>query len=297
MKREDLFESIEKQIFAENVYRKQIRNKLNDFKILKENKNKMNIILEKIYREKIRKSINKTKILFEKKKNILIHPSTGMNALEDLFSNSNILSVLQNDYKILTTSYDQRIDYRETILNGILNMFKMVVINSKETKKIEESLIRLYEQEEADIQITLDDEEIPEDKIVGPRRAEIEDEKEQKLKDSENAASTDPNKDNTGKLRAEQGLDKIKGSIETAYNTLQNKDDKLEFKIYLFANLKMYFKQFEESLSDKPKADLPKDSEEAIKDAEEKMKSSESDTDKSEDVSSAKLSDENGLGF
>lgn len=294
MKREDLFESIEKQIIAEKVYRKEIRNKIKEFSLLKEEKDKQNNkkheILEKIYRAKIRESLRSILILSEKKQHY-IHSSTGMNALEDLFSNSNILSVLGNDYKLLTTSYNQRKDYRETILNLVMDIFKFSGVNEKDkdSKSINESLRRLYEQEDADIQITLDDEEIPQDKIVGPKRTEMEEEKEQKLKDSENAKSTDDSVDMTGILRAQQGFNKIKNNIETAYRTLQNKDDKYEFKKYIIANLGMYFRQFEDSLSDKPKADLPKDSEEAIRDAEEKMKSSESDA---QDVTSAEISDE-----
>ena len=95
MKREDLFESIEKQILAEKVYRSQIRKKLDEFKVLKENKAKKQLIAEKIYRAKLRKVFGGVAIkLAEGKKSTFIHKTTGMNALEDLFSNTNLLSVL-----------------------------------------------------------------------------------------------------------------------------------------------------------------------------------------------------------
>jgi len=122
MKREDLFESIEKQILAEKVYRSQIRKKLGEFKVLQENKMKKQLIAEKIYRAKLRKEFASVAIeLTEGKKTTFVHKTTGMNALEDLFSNTNLLSVLEGDYKILTTSYEQRRDYKERIMELVLD--------------------------------------------------------------------------------------------------------------------------------------------------------------------------------
>ena len=177
MKREDLFESIEKQILAEKVYRSQIRKKLGEFKVLQENKMKKQLIAEKIYRAKLRKEFASIAIeLTEGKKTTFVHKTTGMNALEDLFSNTNLLSVLEGDYKILTTSYEQRRDYKERVMELVLDLFKQEEIGRDE-ESINESLQRLFEQEEPDIQITIDDEDPPEDKIVGPKRDEMEKEK------------------------------------------------------------------------------------------------------------------------
>ena len=47
------------------------------------------------------------------------HASTGINMLEDLLKNSNILSVLEKGYKSLTTSKEQRISYRNHILVAV----------------------------------------------------------------------------------------------------------------------------------------------------------------------------------
>lgn len=286
MNREDLFENIEKQIIAEKVYRRNIRAKLNEFKVIKENKNKKQLIAEKIYRAKLRKSIKS--FVTEAKKGTYVHNSTGMNALEDLFSNTNLLSVLESDYKILTTSYEQRKDYREMIMTLVLNMFKQEDLSqSEDLKDLSESLHRLYEQDEPDIQITIDD-DIPEDKIVGPKRTEMEDEKEQKREDDDNANSIDPKKDATGVRRAEIAFGKIENNINNVYKTLGNPDDQMEFKRYLIANLGMYFKTFEEALSNEPKADIPDDAQQAIEDAERKLSSEEGmgspETDDSEEL-------------
>ena len=64
MKREDLFESIDNQILSERFYRAKIRNTINNYNILLEEKKKKEIIIEKIYRLKTRKEIQN---LFEKK--------------------------------------------------------------------------------------------------------------------------------------------------------------------------------------------------------------------------------------
>ena len=271
MKREDLFESIEKQILAEKVYRSQIRKKLGEFKVLQENKMKKQLIAEKIYRAKLRKEFASIAIeLTEGKKTTFVHKTTGMNALEDLFSNTNLLSVLEGDYKILTTSYEQRRDYKERVMELVLDLFKQEEIGRDE-ESINESLQRLFEQEEPDIQITIDDEDPPEDKIVGPKRDEIEMEKEQAREDSENAAAIDLKQDATGVRRADLAFKKIENSIKTAYDTLGNPADQTEFKRFLIANLSMYFKQFEAGLSNEPKADIPADAQQAIDDAETKL--------------------------
>tara|TARA_Y100000114_G_scaffold98597_1_gene91775 strand:- start:41 stop:931 length:891 start_codon:yes stop_codon:yes gene_type:complete len=271
MKREDLFESIEKQILAEKVYRSQIRKKLGEFKVLQENKMKKQLIAEKIYRAKLRKEFASVAIeLTEGKKTTFVHKTTGMNALEDLFSNTNLLSVLEGDYKILTTSYEQRRDYKERIMELVLDLFKQEEIGRDE-ESINESLHRLFEQEEPDIQITIDDEDPPEDKIVGPKRDEMEKEKEQAREDSENAAAIDMKQDATGVRRADLAFKKIENSIKTAYDTLGNPADQTEFKRFLIANLSMYFKQFEAGLSNEPKADIPADAQQAIDDAETKL--------------------------
>jgi hypothetical protein len=275
MKREDLFESIDRQILAERVYRSQIKKKLGEFKILQETKVKKQVIIEKIYRSYLRKQLASALVLIEAKKQPYIHKTTGMNALEDLFSNTNLLSVLEGDYKILTTSYEQRKDYKERVMELVLDIFEQDSLGKDEvSKSINEAIHRLYEEEDADIQITVDD-DLPEDKVVGPKRDDMEKEKEQSREDSENADSIDQKEDATGVRRAELAFKKIESSIRTAYETLGNPADQTEFKRFLIANLSMYFKQFEEGLSNEPQADIPNDAQQAIKDAEDKIGSSE----------------------
>ena len=49
------------------------------------------------------------------------HENTGINALEDLLRNTNVLSVLETGYKSLTTDKSQRDSYKNHILSAIKN--------------------------------------------------------------------------------------------------------------------------------------------------------------------------------
>ena len=48
-----------------------------------------------------------------------VHSSTGINALEDLFKNTNLLSVLRKGYKSLTSKEEQRESYKNHILSAV----------------------------------------------------------------------------------------------------------------------------------------------------------------------------------
>lgn len=286
MKREDLFESIEKQIIAEKVYRSRIKKAIGEFKTLNEHKKKKNLIAEKIFRAKIRNGI---KILIEKK-TTRIHSSTGMNALEDLFSNSNLLSVLESDYKILTTSKEQRDDYKQHIMQQVINLFKLedLAPEKEGSDSLSESLQRLFEEEEPDISITVDDaDDLPDDKVVGPARDEMEEEEDNQ--NDENAESIDPDKDLTGRNRADGAFNKIQKSIEDAYNTLGNPADKEEFKTYLIANLRMYFNQFEDALKNDVKPVYTQDVEDAVSAAEQDLSDADQGAEEGEDESGGDL--------
>ena len=147
-------------------------------------------------------------------------------------------------------------------------MFKIEDIGSEKDESLNESLKYLFEQE-ADIQISVDDDDLPEDKMVGPARDEKEE--EQGKEDDENADSIDPDVDSTGRNKAGTSFSKIENNISNIYNTLGNPADKYEFKKFLIANLNMYFDRFEKSLSNDPDPEMPQDSLDAVKDAEAKL--------------------------
>lgn len=82
--------------------------------------------------------------------------STGINVLEDLLKN--IITVLETDYKIMTTSEEQRKSFRSHVVNAIVNTLKPVEVNNDATAVNE------------DIEIELGDEEVPDqDKFIDIR--------------------------------------------------------------------------------------------------------------------------------
>tara|TARA_R110002126_G_scaffold53549_1_gene145337 strand:- start:1539 stop:2432 length:894 start_codon:yes stop_codon:yes gene_type:complete len=278
MKREDLYESINQQIVAEKVYRKRLRTDLESIKdqVLSENK-KQNTI-EKLYRVVIRRDL---KMLAEKKETVK-YSSTGLNALDDLFMNSNFLSTLEGGFNNLTTSSEQRSDYKNHVIQAVINIFRQMDVTSGDTGEagvgaLSESIRRLFEEEDPDLTISVMDDDLPEDKIVGPeKRARDEAEEEEEEDEDENAAAIDPDQDVTGRNRAATAISKVEKSVKDYYTDLGNPADRRDYQIYMLANLEMYFKTWEDSLKNEVNPENPPDVEQAISDAETKLDNEES---------------------
>jgi len=103
----DRIELAEELVLRESV-RKAIR-------IVKTQKNKLNrdeVALRRILREFIAEG--QSAVATGAK-----HANTGINSLEDLLKNTNVLSVLETGYKSLTTDVQQRESFKNHILNAI----------------------------------------------------------------------------------------------------------------------------------------------------------------------------------
>ena len=264
MNREDLYESIDKQIVAEKVYRKKIRDGISAYKTKKLNEEKKEAILEKVYRAKIRKDLQK--VLREAKETVR-YKSTGLNSLDDLFMNSNLLTTLETPYNSLTTSKEQRDDYKNHVLQAILDIFK-TVSPEEDPETLSESLQYIFEQEEADISIQVTDQELPDDKVVGPERRDRDEEKEKQELESDNSESMDQEGDFTGRNKAQSAVSKIEKSIKDYYDDLGNPADKADFKTYLIANLRLYFQRWENALQNEVDPQFSDDVNKAVQDAE-----------------------------
>ena len=263
MKREDLFESIDRQIIAEKVYRKKVKSVITEFKNLQAKKAKKEQIIEKIYRAKIRKDLQ---TLLEKKETVR-YKSTGLNSLDDLFMNSNLLTTLETPYNSLTTSKEQRDDYKNHVLQSIIDLFKTVSPESEEEgEPLNESLRWLFE--EADIEVEVTDQELPDDKTVGPAAREKEEEEEEESPRSDNADAFDEEGDFTGRNKAQSAVSKVEKSIKDYYDDLGNPADKADFKTYLIANLRLYFDRWENALKNEVDPEFSDDVNQAVEDAE-----------------------------
>ncbi len=187
---------------------------------------------EKMLRDVIRSLISETSAVASVAK----HDSTGINTLEDLLRNTNILSVLETGYKSLTTDETQRTSYRNHILAAIEKA--LAPEESRKEAGEDEELGAVVNED-----VTIDIDSKPED---DPDFISVEDEE---------PAEADPKdefglsgEDKTGRNRAFTDFQDIEKNILTAFDDLDNPEDSTMFEEYLLKNLALYFDKFETEL-------------------------------------------------
>lgn len=165
------------------------------------------------------------------------HDSTGINVLEDLLKK--IMPVIQTDFKIMTTSREQRNSFRAHMLNAVQNILstEYMYVVSNVDKLAENVNIKFDNDKFIDV---LDDEG-----------------KAKKGKDKEEVSPQQEfgkglegkNFDTTGRNMAMETFKKIQKSISDSYTLLDDEKDRSLFYDYLITNLKLYFDKFEEEMS------------------------------------------------
>ena len=166
------------------------------------------------------------------------HRSTGINVLEDLLKK--IIPQIEDDYKLLTTSEEQRESYRAHTIQAVVQTLTPVEINNAapDEKATPENL-----DEEIDIDIKDDDDDMFID--IDPDSSK--DEEEEVEEDPRDAFGIE-GKDTTGRNMAYTTFKKIESQIIDAYDMLSNPEDQEVFFDYLIANLKLYFDKFENEI-------------------------------------------------
>jgi hypothetical protein len=166
------------------------------------------------------------------------HTNTGINALEDLFKNTNLLTVLRTGYKSLTSKKEQRESYKNHILTAVDSSIE-----------VQDSLF----DSSQDIQEAVDiDVGAPED-----NPAFIDVEKKEATPEEEVEDFTISGQDKTGRNRAYTDYKDIEKNLISAFDDLDDPEDRQMFKEYLLTNLKLYFERFEEELqTDLPAPDI-----------------------------------------
>jgi hypothetical protein len=216
----------------ETMLRESIRSVV---KFVKEKRLKEEKQLRKIIREMLDYELNSLEEAQTADTDPAPNKSTGINVLEDLLKK--IIPVLETDYKILTTSVEQRNSFRSHVIQAIVQTLKPVEVNN--------DAVGLNE----DIEIELTDDEADENKFIDIRT------------DAEKQADVEPadpreefgieGQDVTGRNMAYSSFKKIESNIIDAYELLSNDEDKELFHDYLIANAKLYFDKFETELADK----------------------------------------------
>ena len=168
------------------------------------------------------------------------HDSTGINALEDLLRNSNLLSVLETGYKSLTTALQQRISFRNHILSAV-----GLALAPEESRKEAGEDVEITEDVEIDITDKPEDDpdfiDVTKDSGAAAEVEEPEvDEKEEFGIDGE---------DKTGRNRAFTDFHDVEKNILTQFDDLDNPIDMAMFEEYLIKNLALYFDKFENELN------------------------------------------------
>ena len=186
------------------------------------------------------------------------HDSTGINALEDLLRNTNVLFVIETGYKSLTTrtkedpakgQTKQRKSYESHILSAV-----------KKSLAPEESRKEAGEDVEITEDIDIEIEGRPED---DPDFINVEDDEEvEEVEVDEKEEFGLDGEDKTGRNRAFTDFTKIEKDILTAFDDLDNPEDLTLFDEYLIKNLALYFDKYEGELASD--AEAPPEAAEAV---------------------------------
>ena len=220
-------------------------------------------------------------VIFEGKDQAKPHPSTAINFLRDAFRK--LIPNLEKDYKLLTTSEEQRESFKNHYLAAMIRMFDQADglsasveaedyddikgdIEQKASEEggtsiddlaLEEDLELDQALEEADVNIVdeLRPEEEPEEKegIEGDIDKEISN-KDKVMNDREKFGAGVEG-DLTGRNKAYDSFKNTKSYPLSYYQDLSNQADKEEYKKWAIYNLNLLFKGFEQDLKANP--DLP----------------------------------------
>tara|TARA_R110000824_G_scaffold272088_4_gene460606 strand:+ start:206 stop:1042 length:837 start_codon:yes stop_codon:yes gene_type:complete len=166
------------------------------------------------------------------------HDSTGINTLEDLLKNTNVLSVLETGYKSLTTDESQRESFKNHILSAVQKS-----LAPEESRKGAGEDVEITEE----LDITISD-----DPADDPDFIDVEDKEEEEVDPKEEFGLN--GEDKTGRNRAFTDFHDIEKNILTAFDDLDNPEDISLFEEYLIKNLALYFEKWEGELQNNVEA-------------------------------------------
>tara|TARA_R110000803_G_scaffold70660_3_gene133618 strand:- start:95 stop:880 length:786 start_codon:yes stop_codon:yes gene_type:complete len=223
------------QLIAEELIRDHIRKRIS-FKLKK----------QRLAEEKIRKAV---RYLIEAETGTEeASRSTGINVLADLLEK--IVPVIEDDYKMLTTSDDQRKSFRNHIIHAIENSLRPIESQNQgeqATENIEYEIDVDLLREKLSIDLDPEDDGKEEQSIEG----EFIDIDNDGQEDDAFVQIEDQNE--TGRNFAAVTFRAVEKQIVDAYDMLADEEDKDVFYDYLLTNMMLYFDKFEDELQ----SDLP----------------------------------------
>ena len=163
---------------------------------------------------------------------------TGINQLEKLLKK--IIPVIEDDFKQLTTSLEQRQSFRSHIINAVENSLAPSKVNKQAVATISENLL-----DEEDINIEVDEEEA----FIDVPRAGGEEEEELDPVETGRKDFGIEGANITGRNMAYETFKQVEKQILSSYDLLEDNEDRDIFYDYLITNLKLYFDKFEDELA------------------------------------------------
>lgn len=212
-------------LLAENIIREHIRNRIRSSHHEK-------IIVENKVRQLIKG------IIQEADSDIAPHESTGINILEDVLKK--IIPILEQAYKRLTTSEQQRTSFRNHLVQAVKNTIKRGEALPGEELAVESINYEFDPSLFEDISVNIGDEE--EEDLTQGEFLDIDTEEE--VDDF-----TIAGEDETGRNFAQDTFDKIEKTILDSYQMLSDSEDQQLYYDYLLTNLMLYFDKFEDDLA------------------------------------------------
>ena len=223
------------QLIAEELIREHIRKRIS-FKLEE----------QRLAEEKIRKAVRR---LAEAETGTEeASRSTGINVLADLLEK--IVPVIEDDYKMLTTSDEQRKSFRNHIIHAIENSLRPIESQNQgeqATENIEYEIDAELLREKLSIDLDPQDDGEEEQSVEG----EFIDIDNDGQEDDGFVQIEDQNE--TGRNFAAVTFKAVEKQIVDAYDMLADEEDKDVFYDYLLTNMMLYFDKFEDELQ----ADLP----------------------------------------
>lgn len=214
-------------LIAEELIREHIRSRISK-KLDSVNK------VESLLREAIREIIKEAETGTEE-------PSTytGINVLADLLKN--IIPTIEDDYKMLTTSEEQRESFRNHIVHAIKNTLRPIEVTSA-TDDMDENIVFDYDPRDLLEKVTLDViEDEPED--LDGEFIDIDQD------ESEDQFIQIDDQNETGRNFAAETFKAVEKQIVDAYDMLADDQDQNLFYDYLITNMLLYFDKFEDELA------------------------------------------------
>ena len=222
------------QLIAEELIRTHVRKRIRE-------KVSQKLTVERQIRSTIRKMI----LEVEAGSSEAPARSTGINVLANLLEK--VVPIIEDDYKMLTTSDEQRESFKNHLVQAVKNALKP--IDAAAPGKLPESYEFEINEDFLTEKITIDLDASDDNESVEGEFIDI----DQDSEDSDQFGTGLEDQNRTGRNFAAATFKKIETQIVEAFDMLADDEDKDIFYEYLLTNLLLYFDKFEDDI----KAEAP----------------------------------------